>query len=148
MAVRIGETWRNDGPEDTCFGCGHQNEQGLKVVFRRVAADAVEARYEAAPHWCGAPDIVHGGIQAALLDEVLGAAAHCGFDEEPDGSVNLVTVDFQLHYRRPCRAGVPLLLRGELLRVEGRDVFVEGAIRDAEGETLTTAEARWRRLRS
>lgn len=148
MGRRIGETWANDRPEDTCFGCGHSNGEGLQLVFTRTGPHTIEARYEVAPHYCGAPGVVHGGIQAALLDEVMGTAGHCGFDDEPDGAVNIVTADFQLRYRRPCPAGVPLQLHGELQRVDGRDVYVQGEIRDLEGELLTTAEARWRRLRS
>jgi hypothetical protein len=30
--------------------------------------------------------------------------------------------------------------------VEGRDHFLEGEIVDSDGATLTTAEARWRKL--
>ena len=148
MGARIGETWRNEAPEDTCFGCGHQNDRGLKLVFTRTGKHTVESSYEAAAHWCGAPDIVHGGIQAAMLDEVMGVAGLCGFDDEPDEDVNLVTVDFRLRYRRPCPAGETLLLHGELERIEGRDVFVTGEIRNASGKVVTSAEARWRRLGS
>jgi len=146
MRKRIGETWRNDEPEDTCFGCGHRNPRGLKLVFTRTGPRTVEARYRAEAYLCGAPGVVHGGVQAALLDEVLGTAGHCGFDDEPD-DVNIATVDFELHYRRPCPSDETLVIHGELQRVEGRDVFVEGRIQDAAGEVVTTARARWRRLR-
>jgi len=146
MRRSIGETWANDGPQDTCFGCGHANPRGLRMSFRRTGARTVECRYEAADHWCGAPGVVHGGVQAALLDEVLGTAGHCGFDEA-DGPVDLATVDFRLRYLRPCPAGEPLHVLGALLRVEGRDVFVEGEIRNLRGDVLTRAEARWRRVR-
>ena len=148
MGREIGETWRNDQPEDTCFGCGHANDRGLRMVFTRTGKHSVESRFKAEPHLCGAPDVVHGGVQAALLDEVMGTAGHCGFDDEPDEAVDIVTVDFQLRYRRPCPAGQPLLLRGELVRVEGRDVFVKGEILEPGGEVVTRAEARWRRLTS
>jgi uncharacterized protein (TIGR00369 family) len=144
MGRGIGETWRNDGPEDTCFGCGHANDRGLKLVFTRTGEGTVESAFQAAPHWCGAPDVIHGGVQAALLDEVMGAAAHCAFDGEPE--VDVVTAELSLRYRRPCPAGAPLRLRGQLLRAEGRDVFVTGEIFDGSGEVLTRAEARWRRL--
>jgi acyl-coenzyme A thioesterase PaaI-like protein len=144
MGPRIGETWRNDGPEATCFGCGHANERGLRLVFTRTGERTVESPFEAAGHWCGAPDVVHGGVQAALLDEVMGAAGHLAFDDEPE--VDLVTAEMSLRYRRPCPAGAPLRLRGEWVRSEGRDVFVTGEILDVEGAVLTRAEARWRRL--
>lgn len=144
MDRAIGESWRNDGPDDTCFGCGHRNERGLRMVFTRTGERSIESRYQAEPHQCGAPGVVHGGIQAALLDEVLGTAGHLG----SDGSrFDIVTADFSLRYRRPCPAGETLVIVGELDRVEGRDVFVAGQIRNVAGEVLTEAEARWRRLR-
>ncbi|NNL65783.1 MAG: PaaI family thioesterase [Myxococcales bacterium] len=144
MGRAIGETWTNDGPDATCFGCGHRNERGLRMVFTRTGERGIESRYQAEPHQCGAPGVVHGGIQAALLDEVLGTAGHLGFDA-PD--VDIATVDFSLRYRRPCPAGETLVIAGELQRVEGRDVFVSGQIRNLAGDVLTEAEARWRRLR-
>ncbi|HKJ23687.1 MAG TPA: PaaI family thioesterase [Myxococcota bacterium] len=146
MAPQIGETWRNDGPEHTCFGCGHANARGLRLVFTRTGERTVEAPFRAEAHWCGAPAVVHGGIQAALLDEVMGMAGHLAFDAEADGDVDIVTADFRLRYRRPVPVAAPLVLHGELQRVEGRDVFVGGEIRDAAGAVLTTGEARWRRL--
>jgi hypothetical protein len=42
--------------------------------------------------------------------------------------------------------GEPLLIRGELVRWEGRDFYVEGRIENQAGEILTSAEARWRRI--
>jgi acyl-coenzyme A thioesterase PaaI-like protein len=44
---------------------------------------------------------VHGGIQAALLDETLGFAAHAA--RGPDGpDFDIVTVEFSLRYRWPA----------------------------------------------
>ncbi len=145
MTTKIGETWTNDGPDDTCFGCGHANQRGLRMAFTRTGERTVECRYEAAAHWCGAPDVVHGGIQAALLDEVLGMAGHCAIDDEA-GEPEIVTADFRLSYLRPCPAGEPLRILGELVRTEGRDLYLRGEIRNAAGEVMTRAEARWRRL--
>jgi len=135
-----GERIVNDGPEDRCFGCGHANPRGLRMVFRRTA-EGIECEYTAPDHLAGAPGVVHGGVQAALLDEVLGMAAH-----GPEERLHLVTVDFRLRYRRPAATGAPLRVRGRLVRVEGRDRFLEGEILDGAGEVLTRAEARWRAL--
>jgi uncharacterized protein (TIGR00369 family) len=132
----------NDGPEDVCFGCGQRNPRGLRLVFRREGGRA-EADYEAAEELAGAPGVIHGGIQAALLDEVFGCASHGPIGPRAD----LVTVDFRLRYHRPAPTGAKLTVRGRVIRVDGRDVYVEGEIVDAEGRTLTTAEARWRQLR-
>jgi uncharacterized protein (TIGR00369 family) len=133
----------NDGPDDRCFGCGHRNERGLRLRFQVSADGEVRAEYTAEEGLRGAPGVVHGGIQATLLDEVLGVAVHAGAGEE---GLDVATVDFRLRYRQPARTCTPLVVRGRLLRVEGRDYFAEGEIVDAAGEVLTRAEARWRRI--
>jgi len=132
-----------DAPEDLCFGCGQSNQHGLRLRFRTAEDGGVESDYEAPRLQAGAPGVVHGGIQATLLDEVLGVAAHRACDgDDPD----LVTADFRLRYRRPAPTEVRLRVRGRVERVEGRDVFVAGEILSPEGEVLTTAQARWRRI--
>jgi acyl-coenzyme A thioesterase PaaI-like protein len=77
-----------------------------------------------------------------LLDEAMGMAITAGSEEE----AYVVTVEFKLRYRRPVPVGVPLVVRGDLRRREGRDAWVEGAIVDTRGVRLTVAEARWRQI--
>lgn len=132
----------NDGPDDRCFGCGQRNERGLKLRFR-VREHEAEVEYTADEAFCGAPGVVHGGIQAALLDEVMGMAAHAG---DREGDLDVVTADFRLRFRRPTPSGVPLRVRARLLRIEGHDYFLEGEIVGPDEVVLTRAEARWRRI--
>jgi uncharacterized protein (TIGR00369 family) len=132
----------NDYPDNGCFGCSPHNTEGLQMRWVRTGPGAIEGRYAVPCHYEGAPGVVHGGIQATILDETLGQAAHVDDDEGRD----VVTVDFRLRYRRPCPTETPLRVRGRHVRTEGRDIFVEGEIVDEEGQVLTTAEARWRRI--
>ena len=146
----VGEELAFDDPENMCFGCSRHNERGLQVRFTHVAPSAVEGRYTAAAHTCGAPGIVHGGVQAALLDEAIGFAIHAhdhSADPEADPWIQpVVTVEFDLRYRRPVPVGVELVLRGEVLRTDGRDYLGAGEILDADDQLLTSALARWRRV--
>jgi uncharacterized protein (TIGR00369 family) len=132
----------NDGPEDRCFGCGQRNEKGLRLRFKRTGERSVEVEYTAPAHYGGPPGIVHGGIQATLLDEVCGMAVYLG---EPDEAA-IVTASFNLRYRRPVHLDTPLTVKGWVARIEGPNFFAEGEICSADGEVLTSAEARWRRL--
>ena len=87
--------------------------------------------------------MVHGGIQAVLLDETMGVAIH---QVDPGDEVRVVTLAFDLRYRRPTPVGQELTVRGKVVRHDERDYWVEGQILDAEGTLLTSAEARWRRI--
>ena len=131
-----------DEPYDRCYGCGQGNASGLRLRFDHSEGSA-ECRYTAAEHFAGAPGVIHGGVQATMLDEAMGHAIHFG-DVDPD--LDVATVEFSLRYRRPAPVAVPLTIRARLLRSEGRDFFVAGEIVSPEGEVLTTAESRWRRL--
>lgn len=75
---------------------------------------------------------------------MLGTAARTAF--VADVPVSFVTAEFSLRYRRPVPVEAPIVVFGELERVEGRNLFVTGRIEDAAGQVLTTAEARWCRL--
>ncbi len=142
--MEIGETFVRDDPENGCFACSPHNPHGLQLRFTRTGENAIACRFTAGPHLAGAPGVVHGGIQATLLDDVFGMAVHTFFGAEEE--TVLVTADFQLRYRRPVPLGEPLVVRGELVRADGRDFRVEGRIESEPGEVLTLAEARWRRI--
>lgn len=142
--MKVGERVHFDDVNDHCFGCGSENPNGLRLQFAYAGGQCVEARYVAAAHLCGAPNVVHGGIQATLLDEACGFACRTVFPNDP--GLTIVTAEFSLRYRRPVPTGVPLTLRGEVMRQEGRNIFIEASILDAEGESLTTSDARWVKL--
>lgn len=145
----IGAELRFDEADNRCFGCSPHNEQGLQLTFTHVAPSTVEGRYTAGAHTCGQPGVIHGGVQATLLDEAIGFAVHAHEDPDGSGTVRLapiVTVDFALRYRRPAPTEVELVLRGEVLRVEDRDYHCAATISSTDGEVLTTATARWKRL--
>lgn len=133
-----------DEPYDDCYGCGQRNARGLRMTFEHLADGSAQSLYTAPDHLAGAPDVIHGGVQAALLDEVMGHAIHA---TDGDPELDIATVDFSLRYLRPAPVAVPLTIRARLLRAEGRDFFVSGEIVSPSGEVLTTAESRWRRLR-
>ncbi|KAF2866780.1 thioesterase family protein [Massariosphaeria phaeospora] len=92
---------------------------------------------------CGHPGIVHGGLQATLLDEGLG---RCCFPALPNKVA--VTASLQITYKKPVMAGQVVVLRAETTKVEGRKAWVTGRLEtlvdESKGETpvvLTEAEA-------
>lgn len=143
-AVKVGETVVWDDADNFCFGCSPHNERGLQLRCTRTGERSVELRFAAPPHLSGPRGVVHGGIQATLLDEALGMAARLAC--AADGDVRLMTAAFELRYRRPVPVGGTVVIRGELVRREGRNLYLEGRIESGEGELLTEASARWVRM--
>jgi acyl-coenzyme A thioesterase PaaI-like protein len=66
----------DDGSYQACYGCGQKNAQGLRMRFTHLADGSAECIYTAEAHLAGAPGVIHGGVQATLLDEVMGHAIH------------------------------------------------------------------------
>lgn len=130
---------------DRCFGCGEANDGGLHLRFVRLDDGTVETRHKTAPHHCGLDTVVHGGIQATILDEVMGVAAQLSLP--PDATdLACVTAEMHLTYRRPVPLADEVIARAKVERIDGRDVYVDGAIVDPDGKRLTEASSRWRQL--
>jgi acyl-coenzyme A thioesterase PaaI-like protein len=79
----------------------------------------------------GAPGCVHGGIVAAVFDEVL------SFVQPPKGQPG-VTASLTIRYLAPTPLDRELIFETELVRTEGRKIFARGRCRAGD---LVTAEA-------
>ncbi len=131
----------NDESGNQCFGCSPYNDRGLRLMFSQNDDGTIESRIEVPGHLVGPPGTVHGGIQAVLLDEVMGMAANISLETE---ATLAVTAELRLKYRRPVPVGQTLLVRGRLVRTADSSMFVSGEILGPEQDVLTEAEARFK----
>jgi acyl-coenzyme A thioesterase PaaI-like protein len=124
-------------PFSRCFGCGPDHPDGLQVRSFRTE-DGVVSPIVVARRWEGPPGGTHGGIVAAYLDEVLGAAVAAA-----TGLPN-VTGELTVRYVAPVPTETPLLGRGRLVTDHGRYVDVEGQLETfPAGRLLATARGRF-----
>lgn len=127
-----------------CFGCGQGNSHGLRLKFRQRADGAVETRPVVARHFEGVDDIVHGGVQSTILDEVMGVAAQLALP--PDASTApCVTAELAVRFVRPVPVG-EVWAQARVVRRHGSDLYIHAEILGPNGEELTTARSRWRQL--
>ncbi len=56
-----------------CFLCGMENPVGLHLHIYETAQGEVESIYIAPDHFQGYPGVLHGGLVAAIIDEISGA---------------------------------------------------------------------------
>ncbi|MES2744969.1 MAG: PaaI family thioesterase [Bdellovibrionota bacterium] len=77
----------------------------------------------------GPPGHAHGGAQAAVLDELLGGAVWV-FGHR------VVALNLQTDFVSFVPLKVEHVLRGEIVRREGRKIFTEGTIEDTKGKVL------------
>ena len=96
-----------------CFVCGQNNEVVMKLRFRYdKARDCYTCRFRLDERFMGPPGYLHGGIIAAILDEVMGKV-------NKSRNVIALTRAIKIDYLKPA----PL---HQLLRAEGHPVSIEG----------------------
>lgn len=142
----VSEPFGGGASVEMCFGCGADNPRGLHIEYGTDEAGATITTVCLTDEHSGEPGLVHGGIQATILDEVMGRAAQRAVTRIAGERQTVVTASFSLRYRAPCRTGEPVAARGLLDRVEWPSIFVTGTLTDKEGRLLTEASARWRAL--
>ncbi|GAA0955647.1 PaaI family thioesterase [Actinocorallia libanotica] len=82
----------------------------------------------------GPPGMVHGGVSAMILDQLLGMVA------DHNGTPGL-TASLELRYRRPTMLDEPLVAEARIDRVEGRRAHAAGRILNTEGKPTIEATA-------
>src|ERR1700761_6231455 len=96
-----------------CFVCGTDNARGLGLAPEREGRKVV-ARFTPDDAQRGFSSVVHGGITASVLDEVVGVAVGLR-----DGG-KCATVSLTVDYRRPLAVGVEVRVEGWYVRRQGR----------------------------
>ncbi|MBN2590127.1 MAG: PaaI family thioesterase [Sedimentisphaerales bacterium] len=109
----------------TCFLCGRDNDNGLKMVwYNNKEQNQVEANVTIPEHFNGYPGITHGGIVAAILDETSGRAAMLNGDFD-----NLfITLRLNITYRKPTPTDIPLKVIGWIEKKGRRKMEVAAKI--------------------
>lgn len=118
-----------------CFVCGLENPYGLHIRFRTLVPGEVTAEVTIPQHFQGYPGVVHGGIIAAMLDEVAGRSLMGG-----DPPRFMLTVRLDVRYRRKVPVGQPIRLVGKVAKNRGHSAVAIGQIFDLDGNLLAEAE--------
>ncbi len=120
-----------------CFVCGLRNPYGLQLKFYTTGPGEVSTEYTVPKQFEGYPGIVHGGIVAAMLDEVLGRAA---MGADPANPRFLFTARLTIRYRKNVPVEVPLQVVGRLDQDKEGRATAHGTIRDPAGVLLAEAD--------
>lgn len=123
-----------------CFGCGPDNQMGLQVDGFTREGNTVRASFQPRDEYRGFHDVLHGGVIATALDEILAWTAIL-----VTGSM-AVTAKLDLKFRSPAPADAEYELVGTLLEERGRRLVLEArcsvgdtVIAEADALFLTTS---------
>ena len=116
-----------------CFICGMENPVGLHLHIYETAPGEVESTYIAPDHFQGYPGVLHGGIVAAIIDELSGRA-HMGSD--PLNPRFMFTARLDVKYRKNVPIGKLLKIIGKASRSRSRSAEAWAGIYDSETNEL------------
>jgi uncharacterized protein (TIGR00369 family) len=124
-------------PTNVCFGCGGGNARGMKLTFEQDdAARKIIGRFRLGSEYQGAFGIIHGGVIATVLDEVMGKV--CRFR-----GVRALTAEMNVQYLSPVWVDADLVVEGYEKEMTGRNLHLVGEIKDASGKMLARSTGRF-----
>jgi uncharacterized protein (TIGR00369 family) len=118
-----------------CFACGLDNAAGLRLSFYDDGASQVVCDCFIGPEHQGYPGIAHGGIVAAILDEVGGRVVMIG-----DHNRFFMTARLEIRYRQPVPTETPLTAVGWPVKLRAKLATAHAEIRAADGAVLAEAD--------
>jgi len=124
--------------DNYCFVCGQDNPRGLKIAVSYEEAELTAVTELTLPkEFQGWTEVIHGGILATLLDELM---AHAVWKFAGPG----VTLGMEVRFHQPLKPGEPILVRGVLQPANSsRRQAAAEIIRIADGQKIASGKSRF-----
>ncbi len=120
-----------------CFVCGEANPAGLKLRFE-TDGNIVRTKFVPREEHAGFREVVHGGLIATVLDEIMVWA--CAVHTRRFG----FCAELNVRFVHPLRPGDEVLVSGELAaNRKGRIFEAKSEMRTAAGLVLATGTGKY-----
>ncbi len=131
---KIRNVHQNDDPEKyICFGCAPHNPHGLHLEFWEDG-DFVLTKWQPQKHLAGWVNVLHGGIQATIMDEVAAWVVYVKC------ATAGVTSQMNVKYNKPVFMNHgEIIVRGTLIKQEKRIATIKTQL-ECDGEICSEAE--------
>ena len=121
--------------DSMCFACGERNDWGLKLKFSERDG-YVETELIPKEVYEGYPGIMHGGLNAAILDEVMAITVNSlGHDA--------VTARMELRFRKEVPTGGKVKYRSRIKSSRGKVFDLESEAVLEDGTVAVEATGRY-----
>ena len=117
-----------------CFCCGVRNPIGLKLQFETLPGGRLRTEWTPRPEHQGFQDIVHGGLVATVMDEVMIRLLYAM-------GIRAVTAELTTRLVKPLRAGRSYRFEARVAVDKGRIVKTEAEAFDEEGKRVAQGHA-------
>jgi acyl-coenzyme A thioesterase PaaI-like protein len=116
-----------------CFICGLENPIGLHLHIYETESGVVESTYIAPDHFQGYPGVLHGGIVAAIVDEIAGRSL---MGSDPLNPRFMFTAKMEVKYRQNVPIGKALKIIGKAGKSRAKSAEAWAGIYDIETDEL------------
>ncbi len=125
---------------NNCFGCGAWNAQGLRTKSYWDGDESVCVFVPQPHHAAMPPDVMNGGIIAALIDchsvctAIADAYRRAGREMGEGAVIWYATGSLQVNYRHPTPLAGPVTVRARITEVSGKKTSLDAALYAHDGE--------------
>ena len=131
--------------------CGTENPASMECPFYELEGGEVATVFTPKLVHEGQLNIMHGGLTAAVLDELMGRSVLAHYrSKEADDQINecdeeftsrCVTAEMTTKYKKPIIIGRKIFGYGRIVRSEGRRTYATSELLNEDGEIVALAEA-------
>lgn len=120
-----------------CFGCSSRNTFGLKMNFVEFE-DGLSSEWVPEDHFQGWMGVLHGGIQASLMDEIASWVVFVKLGKSG------VTSEMKVRYKHPVKMSEkPLKIKGILREMQRNIAVIDTFLYDDEGKLCAQGECKY-----
>jgi|LSQX01.2.fsa_nt_gb uncharacterized protein (TIGR00369 family) len=122
--------------DDWCFACGQRNPHGLQLKNFTRDGGSCTVEFTAQRHHQGWMEMVHGGIVATLLDEIMTRNLW-------EQGHNVATAELTVRYHQAAPVGKPLLARSWVVASRRRYFATAAELLLSDGSLVASAQAKF-----
>ncbi|MBE0545191.1 MAG: PaaI family thioesterase [Verrucomicrobia bacterium] len=126
----------------SCFVCGESNASGLRLRFE-TDGRLVQTRFTVRPEHIGFKGVMHGGLIATVLDEIMVWACAVGTRQFA------YCAEFTVRFLNPVRPGELIIAEAELAENRKNRIFqAQAVLRDETGGVRSRATGKYLPLKT
>ncbi len=122
--------------DSMCFACGEDNPIGLHLSFSVLSEDEIQTNFVVKEEHQSYDGMMHGGLMAVLLDEVMGKLLSLKGLYAP-------TAKLEIRYRKEVCVGEKLTIYGRIVSMRGRMIEMEAKTEQADGNIAAEAKGKF-----
>lgn len=127
-------------PTPNSVTCGPENPASLGCQFYELEGGEIGTVFTPKSIHEGHQGIMHGGMSAAILDELMGRATlHTNNGGHDKWIPAFVTAEMTVKYRKPILVGQKMYGYGRVDKIDGRVRYAYSGIVDENDEIMATA---------